>query len=288
MLPNFIIVGAPKAGTTSLYHYLNEHPDIFMADPKELNYFSGESIRSQHLYYKSYVVEDLDKYKNHFINTKDETAIGEASVSYLFYKEVPEKIYELIPDAKIIIILRDPVRRAYSHYQMDERLGYINNSFEDIVYSKKKIAEYELFYQQYVELGFYHDQVKRYLDTFGKNRVRVYFFDEFNKNPGFVLKDLYQFLGVKEHSGSIVSEKYNVGLTPGTKLTGELYKSERLRKSLSKIVPDSIKKKLKKVLFSASGKVLLDEKLEQFLQELYYDDIKKLGGLLSRDIPFWR
>ncbi|MCK5222374.1 MAG: sulfotransferase, partial [Candidatus Aminicenantes bacterium] len=253
MLPNFFIVGAPKAGTTSLYHYLNGHPDIFMSDPKELNYFSGSEIKSQGLYYNTYIVKDLDKYEKHFKNSTGETAAGEASVSYLFYKEVPEKIYELIPDAKIIIILRDPVKRAHSHFLMDERLGYINYSFEDIVYSKKKIAEYELFYQQYVELGFYHDQVKRYLDTFGKNRVRVYFFDEFNKNPGFVLKDLYQFLGVKEHSGSIVSEKYNVGLTPGTKLTGELYKSERLRKSLSKIVPDSIKKKLKKVLFSASG-----------------------------------
>lgn len=288
MLPNFFIVGAPKAGTTSLYHYLNEHPDIFMADPKELNYFSGSEIRSQELYYKAYIVEDLPKYKDHFSGSEKKIAVGEASVSYLFYKEVPGKIFELVPDAKIVIILRDPVERAFSHYLMDERLGYISIPFEDVVYRKKGHTGLELFYQQYLELGFYHDQVKRYLDTFGKNRVRIYFFNDLLNSPRSILEDLFKFLDVKENLNIDIRKKHNVRIEPNSRITGEIYKSGKLRKLANFLAPGYVKKMIKNVLFSSGGYKSLDNQVEKYLRKLYDSDIKKLGGLLSRDIPFWR
>ena len=168
MLPNFIIAGAPKAGTTSLYHYLSEHPEVFMSDPKEVNFFSKEEIDAQGLYYDIFKAGNISEYKKLFINANGKKAVGEASVSYLYYQEVPQKIKRIIPDAKIIIALRSPVERAFSHYLMDLRLGYIELSFEDVVYKRVEHKYLNLYYQQYVELGFYFEQVRRYIKCFGE------------------------------------------------------------------------------------------------------------------------
>ena len=105
MLPNFLLVGAPKAGTTSLYHYLYGHPQVFMSTPKEVNFFSGGEIDSQDLYYDYFKVSNLSDYEKLFDAVTNEKAIGEGSVSYLYYEDTPRKIKECLPEVKIIIIL---------------------------------------------------------------------------------------------------------------------------------------------------------------------------------------
>ena len=169
MLPNFIIVGAPKAGTTSIYRYLSKHPEVFMSSPKEINYFSIDQIESQNLYYNYFKVKSLIEYEKLFDGVTNETAIGEGSVSYLFYKETPAKIKNIIPDVKIIILLREPISRAFSHYLMDNKLGLVNDSFENIIFKTSISDKQNLYYQQYVELGLYYKQIKRYFDIFFLN-----------------------------------------------------------------------------------------------------------------------
>src|SRR5438045_1184872 len=167
-LPNFFIVGAPKAGTTSLYHYLKNHPEVFMSPIKEPNYFSYEETVKQNLYHKEKGVGTFEEYAELFVSANGHhKAVGEASVSYLFYSSVPEKIKELIPDAKIIMSLRNPVERGTSHYFMEHKLGYVSESLDDIVFRKSKHKHAHLYYQQFVELGLYYQQVKRYIDIFG-------------------------------------------------------------------------------------------------------------------------
>src|SRR5882672_9220913 len=115
-LPNFFIVGAPKAGTTSLYYYLSHHPEVFMSPVKEPNFFSYDETVKQNLYHKEKGVGKFEEYRQLFASSNGHhKAIGEASVSYLFYPSVPQRIHELVPKAKIIISLRNPVERAYSH-----------------------------------------------------------------------------------------------------------------------------------------------------------------------------
>ena len=147
---NTFIVGAAKCATTSLYRYLANHPDVFMSTPKELNYFSATELKNQELYYNEKVISNLGDYEEIFHNADADgkKILGEASVSYLFYPSVPKKIFEYNKNAKIIIILRNPIERAFSHYLMDERLGYVNIGFEEIFKSKDQNP---LYFQQYFE-----------------------------------------------------------------------------------------------------------------------------------------
>ena len=168
MKVDFFIVGAPKAGTTSLYYYLNEHPEIEMSTQKETDFFSDSAIQKQGLYYGENRINTLEKYHNLFPTTQ-EKKYGEASVSYLFYEDVPEKIKAYNSKGKIIIMLRNLVDRAFSHYLMDYRLGLISSTLEEVIECKSYNKKSKLFYQQYIELGLYFKQVKRYLEIYDKN-----------------------------------------------------------------------------------------------------------------------
>ncbi len=287
MLPDFFIVGAPKCGTTTLYHFLASHPEVSMSVPKELNFFSGKEILDQRLYYKTFLVKNLNEYKNHFKKIKNEKITGESSVSYLYYKEVPGKIHKLIPEAKIIIMLRDPVQRAVSHYMMDRRLGYVNIPFEDIVFKNNNSEKLELYYQQYIKLGMYYNPVKRYMDVFGEDQVWIGFTDDLNNNPETVLGDLIDFLGVSRNNSKNISEKRNVNKIPKLDLIANLYKSGKLRKTLNLILPDKIKKNIKKILFKSSVKQVVDKDLEMHLRKLYSEDILKLRKLVNKDLGEW-
>lgn len=194
--PNFFIVGTPKAGTTSLYHYLDEHPEIYMSPIKETNYFSYAEIREQGLYYNEEHVLTADQYADQFAGVTNEKAVGEASVSYLFYPSVPLKIKEFNPEAKIIVVLRNPVDRGFSHYLMDKRLGFVNLSLQDVISGKEK--DVELFYQQYITIGCYYEQLKRYFDVFDRSQVKVLFYEDVIRNIDGVVKDIYNFLGVDD------------------------------------------------------------------------------------------
>ena len=166
MKVDFFIVGAPKAGTTSLYHYLSEHPQIEMSSQKEPDYFSDKAINEQGMYYGKNRVNTLDKYESLFVQ-KESVVYGEASVSYLFYENVPEDIKKYNPNAKIIIMLRNPIERAFSHYLMDYRLGLISDSFENVLAKISKHKNAHLFYQQYIEVSKYAKQIQRYLAKLG-------------------------------------------------------------------------------------------------------------------------
>ena len=144
MKVDFFIVGAPKAGTTSLHHYLNEHPEIEMSTQKEADFFSDESLQKQGLYYGKNRIDTLEKYHNLFPSIQ-EKKYGEASVSYLFYEDVPKKIKEYNSNGKIIIMLRNPVERAFSHYLMDYRLGLIIPPLEEFFERKLNNKKSKLF-----------------------------------------------------------------------------------------------------------------------------------------------
>ena len=287
ILPNFIIVGAPKAGTTSRYHYLSEHPQVFMSTPKEVNFFSSKEIIEQGLYYKSHLIEKWSEYLELFKEAGDRKAIGEGSVSYLFYPHTPEKIKEKLADVKIIILLRNPTKRAFSHYLMDYRMGLVSESFEQIIYKKNNSILDKLHYQQYVELGMYYQQVKRYLDTFGNDQVKVFLQEDLRYRQKDVIRDLYRFLDLNDYELQKSGQEHNSFTMPKNKFIHGLYSSIFIRTIASFLFRDTVKEKVKDLLFERKKKPKLEENTRNYLYDIYHDDLKKLEKLIERDLSLW-
>ena len=218
MKVRIFIVGAPKAGTTSLHYYLNEHPEILMSSVKEPDFFLEKEIDDIGLYYGTTRIETSDKYHNLFSDKKDEEIFGESSVSYLYYPEVPKRIKEYNTEAKIIIMLRNPVDRAFSHYLMDFKLGLLSDKFED-VFNKKE----GLKFQQYFLLGNYYEQVKRYLDEFTKENVHIIWYSDFKKDAEQEVKKAFEFIDVDSAYKVNFKTVHNSFFRPKGKIIRKIY-----------------------------------------------------------------
>ena len=216
-LPNFFIVGTGKAGTTSLFHYLRQHPQIYMSPIKEPCYFASE-IRAdnlteaylRHIRWLSrklpgpladgqpvkplgWLASEWDDYVRLFQNVATETAIGEASVAYLWSQTAAENIAARIPDARIIMILRDPSERAFSQYLHQLAVGLTHSTFRAHIEACRNNRDRKLgTYYPLLEVGLYHDQVKRYLQRFSPANIRIYWYEEAWREPACFLSDLFQ------------------------------------------------------------------------------------------------
>lgn len=287
VLPNFFIVGAPKCGTTSLYNYLQQHPDIFMCEIKEPNYFSCEDIKKQGLYYQDRQVASLEAYSNLFTAARNKKAIGEASVSYLFYPSVPARIKEIIREPKAIILIRHPVERAFSHYLMDMRLGYVTLTLNEIVGKKCSHRNLHLYYQQFVEVGLYYSQIKRYFDVFGRDNVKVCIYDDLQSNMPDVIRSVYSFLGVDEGFEPDTTEIHNRFKSPKYELLKFIYRRASMRKIVKAILPGYMSEYLIRHMFNIEDKPELDNITRNMLNHIFREDILQLEILLGRDLHAW-
>ena len=286
MKVDFFIVGAPKAGTTSLYHYLSEHPQIEMSSQKEPDYFSDKAINEQGMYYGKNRVNTLDKYESLFVQ-KESVVYGEASVSYLFYDNVAEDIKKYNPNAKIIIMLRNPIERAFSHYLMDYRLGLISDSFENIIAKKSKHRNAHLFYQQYIEVSKYATQIQRYLDFFEKENILFIDYEDFKKNVSKTVCQVYSFLNISTEFAADINTKYNAFTMPKNKVTRLIYSFVFLRKILTILFPIYLVKHIRVLLFKSDKKPELLKETRSLLKKIFNDDIKKLEEVLAKNYSKW-
>ena len=287
MKVDFFIVGAPKAGTTSLYYYLNEHPEIEMSTKKETDFFSDSAIQKQGLYYAKNRIDTLEKYHSLF-PAAQEKKYGEASVSYLFYEDVPEKIKAYNSKGKIIIMLRNPVDRAFSHYLMDYRLGLISSTFEEVFESTSYNKESRLFYQQYIELGLYFKQVKRYLDIFDSENIHIIFYQDLKKDIEIVMKEVYHFLEVDSNFKQKVEKKHNTFIIPKNNFIKIVYSFVGIRRLLKFFITENLVKKMQNIFFKKDKKPELSLKVRKKINKLFLHDITLLEGLLSKDLSVWK
>ena len=286
MKVDFFIVGAPKAGTTSLYHYLSEHPQVEMSSQKEPDYFSDKAIHEQGMYYAKNRVDTLDKYESLFVQ-KESVVYGEASVSYLFYENVAEDIKKYNPNAKIIIMLRDPIERAFSHYLMDYRLGLISDSFENVLAKKSKHKNAHLFYQQYIEVSKYAKQIQRYLDFFEKENILFIDYEDFKKNVSKTVGKVYDFLSISTEFTADINTKYNTFTMPKNKGIRFIYSFVFLRKILTFLFPIYLVKNIRVLLFKTDKKPELLMETRSQLRIIFNDDIKKLEVVLAKNYSKW-
>ena len=292
--PNFIIIGAMKSATTSLYTYIKQHPDIFMTKVKEPMFFNNFQQENNYniLGSKSKKATKLEEYLAMFKDAKNEKAIGEASPAYIYNENAPHLIKEHLPDVKIIAILRQPTDRAYSNFLHTKRADRENvNSFEQAIkIEKERISDNWSPLYHYIQKGFYSVQLKRYYNLFPKENIKVYLFEDVVKTPKETLKDIFKFLNVDENIEIDTSKKSNVSGTPkgilGFILKKMRYYNLMPKFAISDYLPTFIISLLFKSVYKDTEK--LDSVLRKELTDKYYrEEILKLEKLIDRDLSNW-
>ena len=286
-LPNFFIVGAAKAGTTTLHYVLQQHPEIYLPwKQKETFYFSGikkTDFSGPGSFYGNGIIEHWEEYVKLFEDAEEKKAVGEVCVAYLYFPGTAERIYEKISQAKIIIMLRNPVDRAFSNYMHHVRDGIEPLSFEEALEreeERKKLGYWWGF--RYVEVGFYYQQVKKYIDVFGKEKVRVYIFEEFVKEPLTTIKDILEFLEVDSTFVPVI-DHYNVSGRPRLKMLQKLINSSHpMKHAVATLIPKRHRHRVKNFVMRAN--LVKEEMLpstRKMLQEIYREDVMRLESLLG-------
>lgn len=308
-LPNFFIVGAAKAGTTSIYNYLDQHSDVYMSPIKEPHYFSKDiqhkdfnksylkntffsldDYLSKHELEKKHIafIDNESQYLQLYRDVKHEKKIGEISNGYLYSKVAAEEIYKFNPKAKIVIVLRDPIDRAFSHWMMDLqgedvcRKSFIDAITKDQTKEDKGWGKSHL----YVELGLYHDQVKRFQDIFPEEQILIMLYDDLKNNQVNFFNEMFCFLNIE--SISINQNKhYNVSLIPKYPLVNSIIRSLRLNQYIGIILPKTIKQKIKKLLLNNNDLPILTIYEKAQVMSYFTEEINKLEKLINRNLSMW-
>ncbi|WP_299413474.1 sulfotransferase [Acaryochloris sp. IP29b_bin.148] len=294
-MPNFLIIGAPKAGTTSLYHYLDEHPQIYMSRHKEPRFFAfeGESNFRGHEVHRYKIVTDLDAYQKLFTKVTNETAIGEASTWYLGSKKAPEKIKHYAPNIKLIAILRNPIERAHSHYWhlYRKNLEPLNTFKKAIEAEERRMDCGWLPDWYYTTEGFYYRHLSRYMDLFSGDQIKVYLYEDFCSNPHYILKDIFQFLEVSDDFLPDIGRKYNVTNVKKSKIIDQLInRPSKSKQVLGSFINPKIKEQIRSMLTSynvGSRPQKIPEESKEKLFQTFKDDILQLQSLLNKDLSSW-
>lgn len=291
MLPNFLIIGAQKSGTTSLYYYLNQHPEVFMSPVKETHFFDyggGKRMDVGPGRVPGPAVTSMEQYEGLFDGVRAEKAVGEATPTYLYLPESPGLIGRHVPGAKLVAILRDPVDRAYSAYQHAVRNGRepLRDFAAALAEEDKRVREgwHPIFH--YKTRGFYHAQLSRYADALAEGRLRVYLYDDLRADQFGLMRDLFHFVGVDETFTPDTSTRYNISGVPRNRTVGMLAKRfGGLVPALKRVVPFEARQRMKRRVFVKAPP--LDPAVRRGLIEGYRDDVLALQSLIGRDLSGW-
>ena len=290
MLPNFIVIGAAKAGTTALYWYLADHPEVFMSRVKETNYFAfGLDAKGQLLYgdpaHHQFPVRSLSEYEKLFADTGGAVAIGEASPIYLECPQAAARIRELLPDARIVCVLRHPVDRAYSDYQMYLRSrGQRLDPGSDLTAA----SDWARPDSHWMRISRYHDQLTRYFDALPRNRIHVFLFDDLRRSPLPVMQDLYGFLNVDPAFVPDLATPHNVGGMPSSRLLEGLFTSSAIRSAVEPWVPKRAANWVRRLRTRNMRQAPpLPVGLRQELTHHFRDDIALTSQLIGRSLDHW-
>ena len=311
-LPNFFIVGAPKAGTDDLYYQLDRHPQIYMSPLKEPCFFSSEvraenfeeslqaharvATESTREYLKAGapkkrfggIVTSLEDYERLFLRVQGERAIGEGSVCYLWSTSAAAAIAQRIPRARIIIVLMDPAERAFHQYLKSFSDGNVSHSFHthlELAFREK--GEKMSIYSPFLAFGEYAEQVQRYMARFPQEQIHISFYEDREGDPSGWFKGILTFLEVEN---SFVPGPVEVPSKPHfahANLLGKSINQLRFRPALGKIVSSRWKSRIKEFLYQSDATPAFAQEDRAGLVRFYRDDIFKLQEIVGRDLSAW-
>ena len=292
-MPNFLVLGTAKAGTTALHRYFIQHPEIYMSQPKELRFFPFENQQPNFRGpgdEKWAYITNLEDYSTYFSAGADYRVRGEAAPIYLYHARTPERIRHHIPHAKLIAILRHPTDRAYSHYLIMKRDGYEPLNFrEALVAEDQRVAANWSPNRHYRRRGFYTQQLQTYFDMFKSEQIAIYLYDDFVRDPLRFMQTIFRFLDVDDTFVPDMSERYNESKLLRSPALHDFLAERRPSKDLLKpLIPFRIRKRIKHHRNSRNlAKPPLAPELRRHLTEGYRDDIRKLQDMLQRDLSHW-
>lgn len=290
LLPNFYILGAAKAGTTSLYHALRKHPQVYLSPVKEPHFFDIEAN----------FVKGLEYYQNTFFRNSDRyLARGEATPAYFHLVDIVAprllQVYQNSDEQpKFIVSLRDPVERAWSHYMHRVRVAMETETLENAIdLEEERLLKRPSEWVGYYRDGLYGTILRKWFDLFGRERFLVFLMQDFIDDPLGVGKDLATFLGVKDDITFDFSRKENVTAKPRSEwFMNFLTHPSMLKEPLKIILPKLTRRRIKEFLYRKNlrayeSRPMMDAKFEFDLRQRYTADIMDLQNLLTRDLSSW-
>jgi hypothetical protein len=302
VLPNFLLIGAAKAGTTSLWGLLAQHPEVFLPETKEPNYFvfpeqparcagpAPEPVLHELLH--KFSVTTWSQYVALFAGTTGEKAVGEASVRYLYFPEALARIRERLPHARMIAVLREPVSRLYSHYCMNRQFQLEDLELEAALAAEpQRIRAGWGFDWHYAGVSRYAAQIERWFEAFGRERVAVHLHDDLGADPAGVYRQVCRFLGVAESFVPDFRERAKEAYRPRHLALDRLLHHPNPVRSLGfRVLGPSRYESLRKRVRSWNSAPVppLERALHRRLKELFRDDVQRLESLLGRDLSSWR
>ena len=296
-LPNFLIIGAAKAGTSTLYDWLNQHPQIYMSTIKETNFFAlvnddlSYDSRSVVGEYLSECITDIKTYQKQFKGVLNAIAIGEASPMYLYSSEAVNNIHKYIPTVKLIVILRDPIERAYSNFlhHIQRNLETTYNFIEGIEQEKERIQNNWWWGFHYINAGFYYAQLKRYYERFDANQIKVVLYEDLIQNSLDTLRDILSFLGVDKNFVPDMSIQRSKSGIPDNKLLHNILTQRNPIKTIFKpLIPSRLRQRM---IIGLKNKNLTKPNLESEVRKqlipIFREDVVQLQSLIKRDLSAW-
>jgi hypothetical protein len=292
MLPNFLIIGAPRSGTTTIYESLQQHPQIFLSPMKEPMFFILEGEKERFSGPQNPIgPRDLDAYRSLFDGATREKAVGEASTLYLFSPKAPIRIKEYLPEAKFIAILRNPVDRAYSHFMLNRMAGTepIADFEEAIDAEEDRIRQGWFYFWSYRGVGYYGQQIERYFSHFDHRQFKFFLLEDLIANPAELFTGILRFLCVDEAFRIRPHEKYNPSGVPRNRIIHDfLRKPNFIKNQLKQILPEKTQYNLlTKFMNRNLAKPPLRAEVRRRILAIYWEDILKTQDLIHRDLSSW-
>lgn len=292
--PNFLVIGAPRAGTTSLHEYLGQHPDVFMSPRKEPRFFAYGPEGPDHSGpADSWTINQtdttgLDTYEALFDGVEGESAVGEVTPTYLAESSSPKRIAEHAPDMRLIAVLRNPVERAFSDFVNMVRLRRepLDDFEEALDEEHRRIQEGWSPFYHYRRKGYYARHLGRYLEHFHPDQIRIFFFEDLVNDAQRVTRAIFKFLEVDPDVEVSTERTFNASGLPRSDTLQALLRSPPTRTALW-VLPDIFDRLATRLEAVNLEKPDLSDDMFQSLAGEYVGDVRRLEGLLDVELDPW-
>ncbi len=295
--PQFLIIGAARSGTTALYQYLAEHPGLFLTEPKEPHYFAlagttpaftGPGDRQT---INRLAVPDREAYLRLYRQARPDQVRGEASVSTMYYPEAVTRVREMVPDARLVCMLRDPVDRAFSAYGFMRTRGWEPcATFEEALADEPRRIEAGWHHiWHYTAMSRYGEQLRHVLEVFPREQVLVLRHEDMTADPDAVLERVYDHLGVPPVPRSVTPDPHRSG-EPRSRFLGRVVSTHHpLKKLLSPVVPASLRRRLRRQIVARNiVRTSCRPETRRQLVQTFGPDLDLLEQLTGLDVAAWR
>jgi hypothetical protein len=296
VIPTFIGIGPARCGTTSVYYYLRQHPQVHMSPRKETNFFAYLAGRDPFAAGRAVPFETVKtwvEYERLFENSSGAKAAGEISPAYFWWPGVADSVYSALPGARVFCILRNPIDRAYSSYRMHIDIGDESRTFEQAIFSEldSPAPDSTLVTDRYIRIGFYAAGLSRWLELFGPQQVKIFLYDDLAASADRFMQELFRFIGVDPEAPVDTSTRFNTFGTNNLERRLLPRGIGRVLRRLRRLVPQRIYMGLYRVystsLALTAGASPVPAWAREQLRAVYSSDILELQALTGRDLSHW-